>query len=714
MTEAQSSVHVESHRLLPPPPGSFIDREELIQQVGDFAISQGYVVTIKQSKKDKYVVLGCDRGGVYRKSKTGENSSDERSQKRKSSTRTNCPFELFGKKDKGLWVLSIRNGTHNHEPFKDISEHPSARRFTEEQVLAIKEMTESGLKPRQILKRLRQSDPGLLSTPRHLYNVKTKLRQGNFSVKKIKSLRPKNCLTGNLPSAAEPSWRQHYPPRLPNFIGGKFIESKSLMLDVLNPATQQVVSLVPLTNIEEFKAAVLAAKRASSSWRDTPVSIRQRSMFLLLELIRRDTDKLAMCIVTEQGITLKEAYGHVQHGLEMVERACDMTSLQMEDFASNVSDGVDAYTMREAHGICAGVCLSNAPAISPLWMFPIAITCGNTYILKAPGKDPGVSTILAELTLEAGFPNGVLNIIHGTDDIINAICDDDDIKAVSVVASRTAGMAVCMRASSKGKRVQSYIESKSLAIAMPDAPVGSTVDALIGAAFGAAGHRLMALGAAIFVGDSKPWECQLVEHARALKVNAGIIADVDIGPVISKEDKERLSKLIEFSCANGARLMLDGRNITVPGYQRGNFIGPCILGDITTDMECYKGEYFGPLLLCIQADDLEKAIGIVNANRQCKGASIFTTSGAAARKFQREIEVDQVGINVSVAVPLPFFTFTDPTASSSGDINSAKAGVEFFIHVKTVTQKWDDFPSNNEPTLSEINQSTRSLDSMDL
>lgn len=387
----------ETLQMLPPPPGSFLDREELIQHVGEFAISQGYVVTIKQSKKDRVVILGCDRGGVYRnRRKPIDEASGEHSRKRKTGSRlTNCPFECVGKKDDGLWVLTIKNGSHNHEPLKDISEHPSARRFTETEVLLIKEMTEAGLKPRQILKRLRQSNPELLSTPKHVYNVKAKLRHGNLAVKRFKTLRPQASVVGNLhlPSTSEPSWRQRYPPRVPNLIGGRFGDSQSLAsIDVINPATQQVVSQVPLTSPEEFRAAVFAAKRAFPSWRNTPVTTRQRIMFKLQDLIRRDIDKLALNITTEQGKTLKDAYSEVLRGLEVVEHACGTASLQMGEFASNVLNGIDTYSIREPLGVCAGICPFNFPAMIPLCMFPIAVTCGNTFILKPSEKDPGMTS----------------------------------------------------------------------------------------------------------------------------------------------------------------------------------------------------------------------------------------------------------------------------------------------------------------------------------
>ncbi|XP_022727297.1 methylmalonate-semialdehyde dehydrogenase [acylating], mitochondrial-like isoform X6 [Durio zibethinus] len=666
----------EQPQMLPPPPGTFVDREELIQHIGEFAVSQGYVVTIKQSKRDKVVVLGCDRGGVYRnRRKPVDESAAECIRRRKTGSRlTNCPFEVVGKKDDGLWVLTVKNGTHNHEPLKDIAEHPSARRFSEKEVLLIKEMTEAGLKPRQILKRLRQSNPDLLSTPKHVYNVKAKLRQGNMSVRNYKSLRPqKSAVRNNYLSVMEPSWRQRNPPRVPNLIGGRFVDSQSFAsIDVINPATQEVVSQVPLTTNEEFRAAVFAAKRAFPSWRSTPITIRQRIMFKFQELIQRDIDKLAMNITNEHGKALKDAYGDILCGLEVVEHACGMATLQIGEFVSNVSNGVDLYSIREPLGVCAGICPFDFPAMIPLWMLSIAVTCGNTFILKPSEKDPGAAVMLAELAVEAGLPNGVLNIVHGTDEIINTICDDDDIKAISFVGPNTAGTYVYSRASVKGKRVQCNIGAKNHAVVMPDASMDTTLNALVTAGFGGAGQKCMALNTVIFVGGLNPWEDKLVERAKALKVQPGTEPDTDLGPVIGKQ---------------------------VPGYEHGNFIGPTILSNVKASMECYKEEICGPVLLCMEVDSLEEAIDIVNRNKYGNGASIFTTSVVAARKFQTEVEVGQVGINVPISSTLPFSSFTGSKPSFAGDLNfDGKAGIQFYTQIKTVTQQWKDVAGSDMAT----------------
>ncbi|KAH6793463.1 aldehyde dehydrogenase 6B2 [Perilla frutescens var. hirtella] len=559
-----------------------------------------------------------------------------------------------------------------------------------------------------------------------------------FSIQRVRNTRRLSpwifgVANSRFSTVAEPSWRHGNSLRIPNLIGGSFVDSHSSdSIDVINPATQEVVSQVPLTTKEEFKSAVSAAKEAFPSWRNTPITTRQRIMFKLQELIRKNMDKLALNITTEQGKTLKDAQGDVFRGLEVVEHACGMATLQMGEYVSNVSNGIDTYSIREPLGVCAGICPFNFPAMIPLWMFPVAVTCGNTFVLKPSEKDPGASMILAELLMEAGLPDGVLNIVHGTNDTVNAICDDEDIRAVSFVGSNTAGMHIYSRASASGKRVQSNMGAKNHGVVMPDANVDATLNALVAAGFGAAGQRCMALSTVVFVGDSKFWEEKIVERAKALKVGAGTDPEADLGPVISKQAKERVCRLVQSGIESGARLLLDGRNIKVPGYEQGNFIGPTVLADVTADMECYKEEIFGPVLICMQADTLDEAINIVNRNKYrlfpfrskllfmfvvfslinfslfenynavmmlslfCRygnGAAIFTSSGLAARKFQTEIEAGQVGINVPIPVPLPFFSFTGSKASFAGDLNFyGKAGVQFYTQIKTVTQQWKDLP----------------------
>ncbi|KAI5080589.1 hypothetical protein GOP47_0003772 [Adiantum capillus-veneris] len=505
--------------------------------------------------------------------------------------------------------------------------------------------------------------------------------------------------------AFEPS-HMELPPRVKLLIGGSFLDSKAEeWIDVINPATQDVVSKVPLTTAQEFETAVQAAKQAYPKWRDTPVTARQRIMLKFQELIRRDMDKLAQNVTMEQGKTLADARGDVFRGLEVVEHACNMSTLQMGEFVENVSTGIDTYSIRQPLGVCAGICPFNFPAMIPLWMFPIAVTCGNTFILKPSEKDPGASILLAELAAEAGLPPGVLNIVHGTHDVVNLICDHPDIKAVSFVGSDVAGSHIYSRAASTGKRVQCNMGAKNHAVVMPDAEADLTANGLVGAAFGAAGQRCMAISTAVFVGDTRTWEEHLVERAKRLKVTAGTEPQADVGPVISKQAKDRICNLVQSGVESGARLVLDGRDVQVPGYSKGNFIGPTILSDVTPDMECYKQEIFGPVLLCMKAGSLSEAIEIVNKNRYGNGTAIFTTSGVAARAFQHDVDVGQVGINVPIPVPLPFFSFTGWRGSFAGDMNFyGKAGVQFFTQIKTVTAQWKSSSSQGLTTVMPTSQ----------
>ena len=482
------------------------------------------------------------------------------------------------------------------------------------------------------------------------------------------------------------------PPQVPLLIDGKFIESKTTKwIDVTNPATQEVVSRVPETTPDEFAEAVASAKRAFEGWRNTPVPVRSRVMLKLQQLIRENTDELAANVTLEQGKTIPDAHGDVFRGLEIVESTCTMGNNMMGELIGGVARDIDCYSIREPLGVTAGICPFNFPAMVPLWMFPVAVTCGNTMVLKPSEQDPGAAMMLADLALQAGLPPGVLNIVHGTHDIVNGICDHPDIKAISFVGGDAAGRHIYTRGSANGKRVQSNMGAKNHAVIMTDdAPFEATVNALAGAAFGAAGQRCMAISVAVFVGkDTSRWEQALVEKAKAMKVNAGCEPGADIGPVISTAAKARIEGLIQSGIDEGANCLLDGRGIKVENYPNGNFVGATVISGVNTDMRCYREEIFGPVLVCLQVDTLEEAIDVINKNRYGNGTAIFTSSGVSAKKFQRDVDAGQVGINVPIPVPLPFFSFTGWGDSFSGSNNFyGKSGASFYMQTKTVTASW--------------------------
>ncbi|MCF7696041.1 CoA-acylating methylmalonate-semialdehyde dehydrogenase [Mycetohabitans rhizoxinica] len=484
-------------------------------------------------------------------------------------------------------------------------------------------------------------------------------------------------------------------------IDGQFVESQSTeWRDIINPATQQVIGRVPFATDDEVKAAVAAAQRAFATWKHTSIGTRMRIMLKFQELIRLHMERIAHTLTAEQGKTLPDAQGDIFRGLEVVEHACSIGTLQLGEFAENVASGVDTYTLRQPIGVCAGITPFNFPAMIPLWMFPMAIVCGNTFVLKPSEQDPLSAMELVELALEAGVPAGVLNVVHGGKQVVDALCTHPDIKAISFVGSTQVGTHVYNLGSQHGKRVQSMMGAKNHAVVLPDANREQTINALVGAGFGAAGQRCMATSVVVFVGESRDWLPELVEKAKTLKVNAGHEPGTDVGPVISAAAKARIVGLIESGIKEGATLLLDGRGVRVPGYEQGNFVGPTIFSSVKTDMSIYQQEIFGPVIVVLEAATLDDAIALVNRNPMGNGVGLFTQSGAAARKFQSEIDVGQVGINIPIPVPVPFFSFTGSRGSKLGDLGPyGKQVVQFYTQTKTVTARWfDDAPGTGVNT----------------
>lgn len=480
-------------------------------------------------------------------------------------------------------------------------------------------------------------------------------------------------------------------PVVQNIINGVAVPSTSTSLIPLhNPATNELVCYVPESTPEERAAAVAAAKDAFVEWRDTPVQRKQRIMFTFQQMIRDRTEEIAESITLEQGKTLADARGDVFRGLEVVEMACNVTNGIMGESLQNLASGLDSVSFREPLGVVAGICPFNFPAMIPLWMFPLATTVGNTFVLKPSERDPGAAMLLVDMAHEAGLPPGVLNVIHGSHDAVNFICDDPAIKAISFVGGDAAGKHIFARGTANGKRVQANLGAKNHATVLPDANREATINALTGAAFGAAGQRCMALSAAIFVGEAREWIPEIAEKGAQLKVGGGAEADTDVGPLISPAALKRAEALIADGIAAGAKPLLDGRDVQVDGkYAAGNFLGPTLLNDCGKGNPAYENEIFAPVLNCISVDTLEDAIAFSNSNPYGNGAAIFTQNGAAARKFVNEIDSGNVGVNVPIPVPLPMFSFHGSRGSIAGDLHFyGKEGLKFYTKGKVVTSSW--------------------------
>eukprot|EP01061_Rhynchopus_euleeides_P011747 TRINITY_DN2130_c0_g1_i1.p1 TRINITY_DN2130_c0_g1~~TRINITY_DN2130_c0_g1_i1.p1 ORF type:complete len:510 (+),score=232.59 TRINITY_DN2130_c0_g1_i1:67-1596(+) len=482
------------------------------------------------------------------------------------------------------------------------------------------------------------------------------------------------------------------PRKVPNLINGELRESQTKnWIEVPNPATGEVVALCPESTQAEMEEAAENAHTAFQDWREVSPSNRMRVMLNLQALVRQNQGRLAEMITEEQGKTLGDAEGDVFRGLEVTEHACSTPTILMGETLENVSKHMDTYSYRQPLGVCAGICPFNFPAMIPLWMFPLGIAAGNTYLLKPSERDPTAAVELARLAHEAGVPPGVLNVIHGARDAVNFICDAPQVKAISFVGGNQAGEYIHAKGTGNGKRVQANLGAKNHAVIMPDASKDHAVSSLVGSSMGAAGQRCMALSVAVFVGKSQEWIDDVVQRAKALKVGRGTEAGIDVGPMISPAARQRAADIIQTATEQGATIALDGRNVTPPtGCEGGNWLGPTVITGVTTDMTCYTEEIFGPALVCMSADSLDEAIKIIGNNPYGNGTAIFTSSGAAARKFQHEVDAGQVGINVPIPVPLPMFSFTGSRASIRGDINFyGKAGVHFYTQWKTITSNWN-------------------------
>ncbi|KAK7545557.1 methylmalonate-semialdehyde dehydrogenase [Phyllosticta citricarpa] len=476
-----------------------------------------------------------------------------------------------------------------------------------------------------------------------------------------------------------------------NFLDNKFTSSKaSQWIDLYDPATNNLVTRVPQSTDAELKAAVDSAERAFPEWRKTSLLHRQQVMFKFVALIRENWDRLAASITLEQGKTFADARGDVLRGLQVAETACGITT-QLTGELLEVSKDMETRSYKEPLGVTAAICPFNFPAMIPLWSIPLATVTGNTIVIKPSERDPGAMMILAELCEKAGFPPGVVNVVHGAAKTVDFILDEPRIKAVSFVGSNKAGEYIYSRASANGKRCQANLGAKNHAAVLPDCNKNHALNAIAGAAFGAAGQRCMALSTLVLVGETKDWIPEIAERAKQLSVNGGFEPGADLGPVISPEAKKRIEDVIASAEKEGAKIVLDGRGYKPEKYPNGNWVGPTLIADVKPHMRCYVEEIFGPVLVCLNVPTIDDAIALINSNEYGNGTAIFTRSGPTAARFQSEIEAGQVGINVPIPVPLPMFSFTGNKKSIAGGGASTfygKPGINFYTQTKTVTSLW--------------------------
>ena len=461
---------------------------------------------------------------------------------------------------------------------------------------------------------------------------------------------------------------------------------------VTNAATGRVVRTVPFANDADVDLAVESARAALPAWRATTPLRRARILMRFRDLLEQHTGEIAAAITEEHGKTLPDAAGSVQRGLEVVEFATGIPHLLKGEHAEDVGAGVDSHTVQQPLGVCVGITPFNFPIMCPMWMIPVALACGNTFVLKPSEKDPSASMLAAQLLQEAGLPDGVLNIVHGDKQAVDALLTHDDIAAVSFVGSTPVARHVYETASARGKRVQALGGAKNHAVVLPDADLDGAADALIGAAYGSAGERCMAISAVVAVGNAgDAIVSRLKERATALRIGPGDREGVEMGPLITQAHLDRVRGYVDAGEREGAELVVDGRGLSVAGYENGHFLGPTLFDRVTRDMSIYRDEIFGPVLVVVRAESDEDAIDIVNQSPYGNGTAVFTQSGAAARRFANAIQVGMVGVNVPIPVPMAFFSSGGWKNSLFGDLHMhGPDGVRFYTRTKVVTTRWPD------------------------
>ena len=490
--------------------------------------------------------------------------------------------------------------------------------------------------------------------------------------------------------SAQPSERS-IPQAIDHYINGQQHAGKGASVPSYNPASGAVIGTVALASAEDVDLAVKAAENAFSSWSQTPPLKRARVMFRFKELIERDMDKLAALITREHGKVFSDAKGEVVRGLEVVEYACGIPELLKGEYTEQIANDIDAWTMRQPLGVCAGITPFNFPAMVPMWMFPMAIACGNTFVLKPSERDPSTALMLASLLKEAGLPDGVFNVVQGDKVAVDALLDHPKVRAVSFVGSTPIAQYIYARGTTSGKRVQALGGAKNHMIVMPDADLETAADALIGAGYGAAGERCMAISVAVAVGDTTAdaLVAKLAPMVRALRIGDGMNAQVDMGPVITAQHRDKITGYVNDGVAAGATLVVDGRGHRVAGCEQGFFLGGTLFDHVTVTMRIYKEEIFGPVLCVVRVPDFASALKLVDEHEYGNGTAIFTRDGHVAREFAHRVQVGMIGINVPIPVPMAFHSFGGWKKSLMGDHHAhGPEAVRFYTRQKAVTQRW--------------------------
>ncbi|SEK12166.1 CoA-acylating methylmalonate-semialdehyde dehydrogenase [Paraburkholderia diazotrophica] len=461
---------------------------------------------------------------------------------------------------------------------------------------------------------------------------------------------------------------------------------------VFNPATGARARKLLLGEAADVEAAVASAKAAFPTWRDTPPIRRARVMLRFLELMNRHRDELAAIITAEHGKVFSDAQGEVSRGIDVIEFACGIPQLLKGDYTEQVSTGIDNWTTRQPLGVVAGITPFNFPCMVPCWMFPVAIAAGNSFVLKPSERDPSAALFMAHLLKQAGLPDGVFNVVQGDKVVVDALLTHPDVKAVSFVGSTPIANYIYETGAKHGKRVQALGGAKNHMVVMPDADLDKTIDALVGAAYGSAGERCMAISVALLVGDvADKIIPKLAERARNLIVKNGMEADAEMGPIVTRQALERIESYIAEGVKEGATLVVDGRGLKVPGHEDGFFTGGTLFDNVTPEMRIYKEEIFGPVLACVRVNDFTEAVELINAHEFGNGVACFTRDGHVAREFGRRIEVGMVGINVPIPVPMAWHGFGGWKRSLFGDTHAyGEEGVRFYTKQKSIMQRWPE------------------------